>query len=152
MYIFGGCNTEQECYFDQVEMFNFVDSTWRTMVTHGEDRPSERCAHCAIMCDTVHMLVFGGFNSHTVMHDMYLLHMERQRWTRLKHGTMDARCFHSAVCPRERQVLVFGGWDTLCKATHDLVRIELPNDEHEQFWCNLLQSRQFYDVLIFVAK
>lgn len=141
MIVYGGCNNITEAFYGDVEVFDFNSETWTRLDVQGA-KPKPRCAHSAVICDEKHMAIFGGFTYDSVLNDVYLFHISKRLWTRIVvHGDiLEPRCFHSAVKIADRQILVFGGWDLMCKHLNKLIQIQFENEEEKMFRKKLLES------------
>jgi len=107
IFVFGGGDGPN--YFNDLWLFDTVNTSWSKPQTTGKHRPSQRRAHTAEYLDD-HIYIFGGGDGKQALNDTYSLNAETLHWSMMKTcgQSPSKRGYHKSVIVGSRMYILGG--------------------------------------------
>jgi N-acetylneuraminic acid mutarotase len=106
--------------------FSLSGACWRSIEQKSSERPSARFGHTAVPSSSSQMIVFGGWDGHRLLDDLWILDVFIGSWRSVTtNGGPKARYRHTAVVLDSRFMCVFGGVSENQERLNDLFILDM---------------------------
>jgi hypothetical protein len=151
MYIFAGCVNNTLNKTNDVLFFDFKKKTWKDIKVVGNDIPSKRNKHSAVLHNDS-MFVFSGESSSKKCNDLFQFDLKKYIWNKVDSvGNVPGHRRSHTACVIDGSMFIFGGFDG--KYYNDMYCHNLISKREIIIILNrLLESSTYYDLSVIVEK